>query len=260
MFITSDGFIEIAITPSMTATANIKAAEMGLLRNSIREGEGNTAGFLGEEVVCAAFDGSISNNTFDYDIKWGDMTLEVKTKDRTVPPRPDYDASVAKYNTTQKADFYVFVSLWRFNTGILDMQRAASIVGGSSDIFRDSLVALENVLNRLSHEENERARTMLRLYQLSPKTEPHVLLPRIVNAVRRTHKEIESQHEAMRYFGINPLLVDTYTRGYVCGLIPKSDYKKNARFLKKGDTDPSNGWVVSADCFNVCYDLLERFN
>jgi hypothetical protein len=169
MNITSDGFIEIEITPEMTARAQEKAQEMGELRNSIRRGQGNLAGFLGEEVVLAAWSGSESHNTFQHDITFEDVTFEVKTKDRTVEPRADYEASVANFNTRQQADFYVFVSLFR------------------------------------------------------------------------------------------PKGTQEYQRGYVIGVIEKEAYKQQANFLRVGDTDPSNGWRVSADCYNLPYEKLVSF-
>ena len=37
------------------------------------------------------------------------QTIDVKTKRTTVTPKPDYDCSVAAFNTKQKCDKYVFV-------------------------------------------------------------------------------------------------------------------------------------------------------
>jgi len=169
MIITEDGFIEIDITPEMTARAKAKADDLGELRNSIRRGKGNLAGFLGEEVVLAAWGGSISHNTYQHDIEFEGTTFEVKTKDRTVPPSIRYEASVANYNPNQRADFYVFVSLLRRKPD------------------------------------------------------------------------------------------NAYVKGYVLGIISKDDYFRQATFLRVGDIDPSNGWVVSADCYNLPYSALTRF-
>ena len=169
MKITSEGFIEVEITSEMVERATVKAQEMGELRNSIRQGKGNLAGFLGEEVVMAAWVGSESDNTYQHDITFEGTTFEVKTKDRTVAPRLSYEASVANYNTHQKADYYVFVSLYR---------------------------------------------------------------------VKETND---------------------YVRGYIIGIIPKNDYKTQANFLNVGDIDPSNGWKVSAACYNLPYKELVRF-
>lgn len=169
MLITSEGFIEVQITDEMTQRATAKAQEMGELRNSIRRGRGNLAGFLGEEIVLDAFGGSVSNNTFQHDIEFDGTTFEVKTKDRTVMPSLSYEASVANYNPNQRADFYVFTSLLR---------------------------------NKADNR---------------------------------------------------------YVKGYVLGIISKADYFQRANFLRVGDIDPSNGWVVSADCYNVSYATLTRF-
>ena len=34
-------------------------------------------------------------------------------------------------------------------------------------------------------------------------------------------------------------------------IIRNEDYFKKATFLKKGMVDPSNGWTVSTDCYNL---------
>ena len=168
--LTPEGFIHIPITEEMTQKAQAKASEMGELRNSIRRGKGNLCGFLGEEAVLAAFPGAESANTFQHDIQFEDVTFEVKSKDRTRPPEINYEASIANFNATQKADFYVFVSL-----------------------LRDKAT-------------------------------------------------------------------NTYTDAYVIGIMAKDEYKKKATFLRVGDIDPSNGWVVSADCYNVPHSELHRFS
>tara|TARA_R110000744_G_scaffold363419_1_gene471747 strand:- start:13 stop:501 length:489 start_codon:yes stop_codon:yes gene_type:complete len=103
--------IEVEITEDMKKRAWRKARTMGELNNSITEGDGNIAGFLGEEVANQIICGII-NNTYDYDIiskKQKPITWDVKTKRCTSPPRGYYDCSVAAYNTKQKCDRYVFV-------------------------------------------------------------------------------------------------------------------------------------------------------
>lgn len=168
MIITDEGFIEIDITADMIRLAQEKANELGQLSNSIRQGRGNLAGFLGEAVVDAAWGGGISSNTYDFDATLEGEKFEIKTKDRTVPPALHYEASVANYNTKQRAGYYVFVSLLR----------------------RDTL----------------------------------------------------------------------FTKGYVIGIIPTSDYYKEATFRRVGEIDPSNGWTVRANCYNLPYEKLYRFN
>ena len=106
--------IEIPITESMKKRAWHKARSMGKLKNSILQGEGNIAGFLGEEVVNDLIDGIISN-TYDYDIvyetKSQNIKYDVKTKRCTSPPKPYYECSVAAYNTKQDCDRYAFVRI-----------------------------------------------------------------------------------------------------------------------------------------------------
>ncbi len=50
-----------------------------------------------------------------------------------------------------------------------------------------------------------------------------------------------------------------YTDGYITGYMPPREYKGLATFFNKGDIDPSNGWQVSADCYNVPYSKLHSF-
>jgi hypothetical protein len=79
-------------------------------KNSIRGGEGNTVGYIGEWAVSEVLGGS-RVNTPDYDILWDGKRIEVKTKERNVPPRGDFNASIPAFNTKQKCDFYAFVSV-----------------------------------------------------------------------------------------------------------------------------------------------------
>jgi|14BtaG_2_1085337.scaffolds.fasta_scaffold105294_2 hypothetical protein len=81
------------------------------LRNSIRGKENACVARLGEMAVAKATGGTIKN-TYDYDIILKDGTrIDVKTKERTVDPKPYYEVSVADFNTTQKCDRYYFVSI-----------------------------------------------------------------------------------------------------------------------------------------------------
>ena len=102
--------IEIQITEQMKQRAWRKARQMGQLNNSITKGDGNIAGFLGEEVANNVIKGNI-NNTYDYDIIKNGVKYDVKTKRSTSEPKPHYECSVASYNTKQECDYYVFVRL-----------------------------------------------------------------------------------------------------------------------------------------------------
>ena len=101
--------IEVTITPEMLERAKNKAKDLGELKNSITRGEGNLAGFIGEEVARAVTGGEI-HNTRDYDLVYEDgRKADVKTKRCSSEPQPHYDCSVADFNTSQKCDEYVFV-------------------------------------------------------------------------------------------------------------------------------------------------------
>ena len=159
--------IEVKITEDMKKRAWAKSREMGVIKNSIMKGDGNIAGFLGEEVANVVIGGTI-NNTYDYDLVAQDGTkYDVKTKRCTSPPKPYYDCSVANFNTRQKCDRYVFV--------------------------------------------------------------------RIENKNRR------------------------WGRAWVLGWLTHDDYFKKARKLTKGQKDPSNGFIVRADCHNVAISELNKF-
>lgn len=87
-----------------------KAREMGKLNNSITSGDGNIAGFLGEEIANSVLGGEVTN-TYDYDIVKDGRKYDVKTKRCTGEPKNYYDCSVAAFNTRQKCDEYVFVRI-----------------------------------------------------------------------------------------------------------------------------------------------------
>jgi hypothetical protein len=101
--------IEVEITDEMLRLAWAKSIDMGKIKKSITEGDGNIAGFLGELVANKVLGGTIQN-TMDYDIVLDDgTTIDVKTKRCTSAPMPYYECSVAAYNTVQKCDKYAFV-------------------------------------------------------------------------------------------------------------------------------------------------------
>ena len=88
--------------------------------NSHRGQDANLVGALGECVFehwlrtrSIPFE-FIGVTTHDYVVGTRGLTLDVKTKDRTVRPRPSYEATIPAYNSEhQQPDWYVFVSLYR---------------------------------------------------------------------------------------------------------------------------------------------------
>lgn len=103
--------LEVQITKEMIENATTRALAIGSLNNSIRLGKGNLVGCLGEAIVLSTLDNATLANTYDYDIIVDGLKLDVKTKERTVVPKSHYECSVANFNTKQKCDHYVFVSI-----------------------------------------------------------------------------------------------------------------------------------------------------
>ena len=107
--------IEVEITKDMLKRAKKRSKAMGIINNSITGGQGNIAGFLGEEVVNDLINGQIDDQ-YDYDIIKGDLKIDVKTKRCTSPPRPFYECSIAKTSDHQRCDLYIFVRIeWHKN-------------------------------------------------------------------------------------------------------------------------------------------------
>ena len=82
-----------------------------LIKNSIRSREGGLVGYIGEALVLHLEGGEIKD-TYDYDLISSEgVKIDVKTKERKVAPRGNYNCTVADFNTKQKCDRYVFVRI-----------------------------------------------------------------------------------------------------------------------------------------------------
>tara|TARA_R100001509_G_C4748281_1_gene175469 strand:+ start:83 stop:568 length:486 start_codon:yes stop_codon:yes gene_type:complete len=101
--------IELEVSGDQFIRARKKAIDMGRIANSITNGGGNLAGFIGE-IVVTDYIGAKEQNTYDYDIvdKIGNK-IDVKTKRCNSEPKVNYDCSIAAHGTKQKCDMYVFV-------------------------------------------------------------------------------------------------------------------------------------------------------
>lgn len=102
--------IEIVPNIDQIRAAKEKAQDLGALNNSIRKGEGNVFGFLGE-ILMSDYWGVDLANTYDYDLIVKNYTVDVKTKSCTSKPKPEYFCTVADYNPYQKCDIYAFVRI-----------------------------------------------------------------------------------------------------------------------------------------------------
>ncbi len=102
---------QFAVTNQALERVKQRASRLPLLNNSIRNGEGSIVAYIGEEVVKKVLNGKIED-TYDYDIIYNDdIKVDVKTKERTVAPRENYNCTVADFNTKQDCDEYAFVSV-----------------------------------------------------------------------------------------------------------------------------------------------------
>lgn len=103
---------EVIITPAMYQSAKITSEQYAhKLKNSIRNGKGTLVGCLGEEMVLSLWPDIQRLNTFQFDCIHNGKRLEIKTKERTVPPSLSYDCSVNRLNGVQDADYYIFTSV-----------------------------------------------------------------------------------------------------------------------------------------------------
>ena len=101
--------IELEISGDQFIRARKKAIDMGTIANSITNGGGNLAGFIGE-ILVTDYINAKEQNTYDYDIV--DLVgnkIDVKTRRCNSEPKPHYDCSIAAHGTKQKCDMYVFV-------------------------------------------------------------------------------------------------------------------------------------------------------
>lgn len=48
--------------------------------------------------------------------------------------------------------------------------------------------------------------------------------------------------------------------GWILGFLPKKEYFDSASFMEKGMIDPSNGWKVKTDCYQVPINELRPIN
>lgn len=105
--------VEFDVTAQMRRRAAARAAKLGVLRNSITNGESNYWGMLGEELVATVL-GARLVDTPDYDVLTpGNVKVEVKSKKTgdVAAPKWFFECSVCEHNVRQRCDAYLFVRL-----------------------------------------------------------------------------------------------------------------------------------------------------
>jgi len=114
------GYIRLKLNVPDIDAAFARAKEVGILEGSHRKEAANLVGSIGEIVFksCMEQHGvtvqDLTDRT-DMDFRLnGRFTVDVKTKDRTVFPKADYDNSIPLYNHKhQRPDYFFFISLVR---------------------------------------------------------------------------------------------------------------------------------------------------
>jgi len=95
------------ITTDDIISAAFQAKKLGILNNSIMSGKGNLVGCIGE-IIVAKYLGVPLQHSYDYDLIWNGLKIDVKTKLTSVFPKPSYECSIASANPNQKCDWYIF--------------------------------------------------------------------------------------------------------------------------------------------------------
>jgi len=104
--------VDVDSIPQAKAKADELAKDMGSLRGSIENGDGNYAGLLAEVILANVIEGR-REATYEYDLianYKGGYKVDMKTKRRTVPPKGYYEVSIADWNTEQECNWYYFTS------------------------------------------------------------------------------------------------------------------------------------------------------
>ena len=136
-------FVRFDLTPEIFDDARARASRTPVYSGSHRGLDANMIGHLGEVVVERwlrerGFDvrtvGAIEHDMMVVDPQGGpSLSIEIKTKDRTVRPLSRYEATVPKYvYDKQSPDHYVFVSLYRERASPRGAFSEAYIVGSIS--------------------------------------------------------------------------------------------------------------------------------
>ena len=120
--------IEVHITKAQKKRA-ISMSKHAVYNRSMRGKEANLVGAYGEIIVFDHFLKIGLNAYFahktTHDIEVEGYKIDVKTKERTVIPKPHYECTVPAYNHAhQKPNWFVFVSLLKNGEGLKRFDRA----------------------------------------------------------------------------------------------------------------------------------------
>src|SRR5690554_8220310 len=116
----ADVYRQVRLTSEILARAEERASGLPIFEGSHRELQANIIGCIGEVVFHdflvrngVTFEDLTKRTDLDYIIN-RKISVDVKTKDRTVTPQKHFSNSVPLYNHEyQRPDFYYFISLLR---------------------------------------------------------------------------------------------------------------------------------------------------
>jgi hypothetical protein len=102
--------LELDVPIKLINLAEERAKKLGVLKNSITNGEGNIAGYIGQLLIKLVLKGEDVDD-YNFDVRKDNIRYEVKTKRCKFKPDSNYACSVCAHNTRQNCDYYVFVRI-----------------------------------------------------------------------------------------------------------------------------------------------------
>ena len=100
------------ITPEQLEKAKHRNT-FGILKNSLRKGEGTYLGSVGEVVLIDYYKNKEvkikDKQNFDYDFIINDYKIDVKTQSIKYKPKPNFTCHIPNFNIKQDCDFYAFM-------------------------------------------------------------------------------------------------------------------------------------------------------
>jgi hypothetical protein len=100
------------ITPEQLEKAKHRNT-FGILKNSLRKGEGTYLGSVGEVVLIDYYKNKEvkfkDEQNFDYDFIINDFKIDVKTQLMKYKPKPNFTCHIPNFNIKQDCDFYAFM-------------------------------------------------------------------------------------------------------------------------------------------------------
>ena len=106
--------IKLQITPGQIERAK-NLYLFNALKNSIKNGEGNLIGAIGEIVAFDYYQGQdklvIHSGDFNFDLLIDGSKIEVKTMEVNATPKEYHECNVSLYNAEQQCDYYLFLNV-----------------------------------------------------------------------------------------------------------------------------------------------------